>query len=140
MAKQLHIANGDDLGQNIAELALGGEIITWREMLCEGPTTYIVGDEEFIKLRKDFLKKNYEVTSEEYEDQFISEFKKFNEFTNYDEVILWFEFDLFSHINMLAAISHIIENKKTTPVYLVCSKKLQGDKEFTVLSQLPLKN
>ncbi len=140
MAKQLHIANGDDLGQNISELKIDGEIIIWREMLCEGATTYTVGDEEFVKLRKDFLKENYKISPQEYEEQFLAEFRKFDTNTEYDEVILWFEFDLFSHINMLAAISHLMENKKLKPVKLVCSKKLKGEKEFTILSQLSLKN
>src|SRR5690606_27882127 len=58
----------------------------------------------------------------------------------YDEVVLWFEFDLFSHINMLAVISHLLENKKNIPVYLVCSRRLENEKEFIPLSQLPLKH
>jgi hypothetical protein len=137
---QLHITNGDDITNNIRELGLPGEIIVWREMLCEGPTTVHLGSESFIKLRKDFLESTYNISSEDYDKQFIEELNTLTVSNGYDEIVLWFEFDLFSHINMLAVISHLMENKKTMPVYLVCSKKLKDEKEFFPLSQLPLKH
>lgn len=140
MTKQLHIINGDDLAEHIHELKIEGEIVVWREMLCEGPTASDLGSKEFIELRTDFLKEKYQIPAEEYEDQFLKELKKLTFYDSYEEVVLWFEFDLFSHINMLAAISHLMENNLKVPVYLVCSKKLKGEKEQNVLSQLPLKS
>lgn len=140
MSNQLHIINGDDLAGNIRELNLPGEIIVWREMLCEGPTYYELGSEEFLKLRSDFLAKTYQISSEDYQEQFIKELDKLTSSNGYDEIVLWFEFDLFSHINMLAVISHLLENKKPGPVFLVCSKKLKDEKEFFPLSQLSLKH
>ncbi|UJH91616.1 hypothetical protein LZ575_02615 [Antarcticibacterium sp. 1MA-6-2] len=41
---------------------------------------------------------------------------------------------------MLAVISHLLENKKDIPVSLVCSKRLEGEKEILPLSQLSLKH
>tara|TARA_R100000935_G_C2814326_1_gene156554 strand:- start:733 stop:1365 length:633 start_codon:yes stop_codon:yes gene_type:complete len=41
---------------------------------------------------------------------------------------------------MIAAISRLLENKIELPIYLVCSKKLKGEKEFQPLSQLSLKH
>lgn len=140
MSQQLHITNGDDLTSNIEELNLRGEVIVWREMLCEGPTTYHLDTEEFFKLRTQFLKSTYHVSPQDYKEQFIKELEKLTGTNGYDEIILWFEFDLFSHINMLAVISHLMENKKMVPVFLVCSKKLKGEKEFSPLSQLSLKH
>ena len=140
MTKQLHIINGDDLAEHIHELKIEGEIVVWREMLCEGPTAADLGSKEFIELRTEFLKEKYQIPAEEYEDQFLKELKKLTFYNSYEEVVLWFEFDLFSHINMLAAISHLMENNLNVPVYLVCSKKLKGEKEQNVLSQLPLKS
>lgn len=140
MLKQLHITNGDDLTTNITELDLAGDFVVWREMLCEGPTTTLLDSKEFLEMREKFLSSTYNISPQEYRTQFIEELQKLTVSNRYDEVVLWFEFDLFSHINMLAVISHLIENKKNMPIYLVCSKKLKGDKEFFPLSQLPLKN
>lgn len=137
---QLHITNGDEIAENITALGLPGEVIVWREMLCEGPTCFELDSEEFIRLRTDFLSSTYKISGEDYRKQFIEELNKLTVINGYDEVVLWFEFDLFSHLNMLAAISHLLENKKNEPVSLVCSKKLKGEKEFTPLSQLAAKH
>ncbi len=140
MPEQLHITNGDELSHSIGELEIPGEIIVWREMLCEGPTQASLDTKEFVNLRKNFLCKTYNISPEDYDTQFIEELNKLTIANGYEEIVLWFEFDLFSHINMLAVINHLLENKKTIPIYLVCSKRLKDEKEFSPLSQLPEKH
>lgn len=136
MAEQLHIINGDDLHRNFLELQIPGDVVVWREMLCEGPTAYVLDSDEFFELRTGFLNEHYQITREDYQAQFVEELYKLKVSNSYDEIVLWFEFDLFSHINMLAVISYLLENKKNIPVSLVCSKRLKDEKEFTPLSQL----
>ena len=135
-SKILHITNGDGLTDRLKEIDLDGEFVVWREMLCEGPTLSPVGDDKFIELRKKFLSEKYEITAKDYEDKFISQLKKLATVDTYDEIILWFEFDLFCHINMLAAISYLLHNKKKEPIYLVCSGRVSGEKELIGLSEL----
>ena len=134
--KPLHIINGDSLAESVADLDLPGQQVVWREMLCEGPTVQEVGSPEFVKIRKKFLNTYYGISGEDYQHEFVSEFKKLKKIEDYDHIILWFEFDLFCHINVLATISFIMEHKKEVPFYLVCSKKLKGDEKLTPLSQL----
>ncbi len=132
----LHITNGDDLTEKILRMELPGDLITWREMLCEGPASQDVGDTEFLKLRRKFLKKNYGISKEEYQEKFVSELEKLAAINNYGEIVLWFEFDLFSHMNMLAMIAFLLQNKKNDPLSLVCSRKLPGEQEMAPLSEL----
>ncbi|MFZ0490328.1 MAG: DUF1835 domain-containing protein [Salegentibacter sp.] len=134
--KALHIINGDGLTERMQELDLPGEIVVWREMLCEGMTFQEVGGKDFVKARKKFLRKHYHITAEDYEEKFMKELAKLEVAHDYDHVVLWFEFDLFCHINMLAAISYLIDHGKNVPMYLVCSKRLPGEEEFTPLSEL----
>lgn len=134
--KLLHITNGDDLAGKIVEMDLPGDIIIWREMLCEGPASQDVGDAEFQKLRRRFLKENYHISKQEYHDKFVTELEKLAAINNYDEIVLWFEFDLFSHMNVLAVISFLLQNKKNDPLSLVCSRKLEGEQELVPLSEL----
>ncbi len=134
--KPLHIINGDSLAESVADLDLPGQQVVWREMLCEGPTVQEVGSPEFVKIRKKFLNTYYGISGEDYQHEFVSELKKLKKIEDYDHIILWFEFDLFCHLNVLATISFIIEHKKEVPFYLVCSKKLKGDEKLTPLSQL----
>lgn len=134
-SRTLHLVNGDSLTEKMLELDLPGEVVVWRELLCEGPTRQEINS-EFFKVRKKFLKRAYDVSAENYEERFITEVRKLKKVDDIDKVVLWFEFDLFCHINMLAAISLITEIKKDLPLLLVCSRKLEGDKEFQPLSQL----
>lgn len=135
----LHITNGDGLTEKMLSLNLPGQVIVWREMLCEGPTVQEVGSREFIKQRKKFLKQTYAFSSEDYEEKFLSQLKLLRAAKNYDYIVLWFEFDLFCHINMLAAISYYLDHKENKPFFLVCSKKLKGEDELKPLSNLTQK-
>lgn len=136
--KTLHIINGDSLAEQMKQLNLQGEFIIWRELLCEGPTLPDI-DLEFYRIRKKFLLQAYDITAENYEKRFVSEIKRLKAFQDYELVVLWFEFDLFCHINMLAAIKLLTEKGIDAPISLVCSKKLPGEKEFKALSKLSLK-
>lgn len=136
----MHITNGDDLSEQIRNLDLQGDLITWREMLCEGPASMEVGGEDFVLKRKTFLLEKYRISEERYCEEFLSELVKLAAINGYDEVVFWFEFDLFSHMNMLALITFLLQNKKTGPFSLVCSRKLKGEEELTPLSQLSQKN
>ena len=134
--KTLHITNGDSITNRLESLEFKGDIIVWREMLCEGPTIEEVGSEQFIEARKAFLKDSYAITDENYEKSFVSELHKLAAINGYEKIVLWFEFDLFCHINMLAAISYLIQNKKIMPIYIVCSGWVKGEAQLKALSQL----
>ena len=137
--KLLHIINGDDLTDKLQQLELPGDVIVWREMMCEGPTIQEVGSEHFLNIRKKFLWEQYGILEKEYQEKFISELDKLAAINGYDEVVLWFEFDLFSHMNMLAVISFLKQNRKKNPLYLVCSGRLKGEKKLEPLPELSVK-
>ncbi|MFD0988746.1 DUF1835 domain-containing protein [Mariniflexile jejuense] len=130
----LHITNGDVLTNYLHELNIEGDIITWQEMLCEGPTLEHVYSDEFSQLRKSFFNEFYDI------DLNISEIKtaldKLNHTENYSEIILWFEYDLFCHINMIAVISLIQQKKIKLPLHLVCSGKVDRNKNLKGLTEL----
>ncbi len=135
MKKQtLHITNGDSLTNYLEELNIDGDILTWQEMLCEGPTIYDVGSDDFLKLRADFLNAFYDIDLDINEIK--EELNKLNTIDNYSEIVLWFEYDLFCHINMLAVIKLIQQKKITLPIYLVCSGRIEGEKNLKGLSEL----
>lgn len=130
----LHITNGSSLTSYLKELDIKGNIITWHEMLCEGPTIEEIESEAFIVLRKSFFKKTYNI--EYREDEYKTEVLKFSALEAYTEVVLWFEFDLFCHINLIAVISLLKRKKVNIPIYLVCSGWVDNEKQLKGLSQL----
>lgn len=135
----LHIINGDHLASKFNQLRIPGNKIIWREMLCEGPTIQDLDSKRFSNLRKKYLKENYGISETDYEENFLKELQQISAINHYEEIVLWFEFDLFSHINMIALISFLLQKRKKGPLHLVCSAKLEGENELLPLSELSIK-
>lgn len=127
MSSLLHITNGDNLTDRLKSLQLKGDIITWREMLCEGKTLTNVGSESFWKTRFEFLNKNYKISKQWFVEKTLKEYRLLCNHKQEDQIVLWFEFDLFCQINMLAVISWLKTHRKYAQISLVCS----GDEDET---------
>ena len=135
MTKTLHILNGDSTAQIFSKSFLQGDIIVWREMLCEGPVHNNVGSDDFWTTRYKFYEHEIGVNKLEYYDTTIKEIVKIQEVSNYDDVVLWFEYDLFCQINLLALCSYLLKYyTKNIKYSLVCTGKEDGKKELQTLS------
>ncbi|MEO8933360.1 MAG: DUF1835 domain-containing protein [Xanthomarina sp.] len=132
--KTLHITNGFSLTLYLKELDVSGDILTWQEMLCEGPTTTKIDTDDFLQKREGFLSKFYQI--EINKSQFKEELQILNETEAYQEVILWFDYDLFCHINMLAVINLLNQKQIKLPLYLVCSGRVKDETDLKGLSDL----
>ena len=135
-ASFLHITNGDSTTQYLQKLNFKGEIITWREMLCEGKTTTDVGSENFWKTRFDFFQNSYKVTKKKFIDFTVKEYRNLCNQKQQEEIVLWFEYDLFCQVNMLAVISWLKRHRKGRKVSLVCSGKIEGSDKLYGLGEL----
>lgn len=136
MSSLLHITNGDSFTEKLKSLKLKGDIITWREMLCEGKTLTNVGSESFWKTRFEFLNKNYKVTKSWFIEKTLKEYRSLCNHKQQDEIVLWFEYDLFCQINMIAVLSWLKTNRKYAQIYLVCSGKEDETDKLYGLSDL----
>lgn len=123
MSSQLHITNGDNFTQKLKSLQIKGDVVTWREMLCEGKTETNVGSESFWKTRFDFLHKNYKISKSWYIEKTLKEYRSLCSHKQQDQIILWFEYDLFCQVNLLAVLSWLKNHRKYADIYLVCSGK-----------------
>ncbi|WP_115462833.1 DUF1835 domain-containing protein [Winogradskyella aurantiaca] len=134
MSDILHITNGDNLTDYLRELDFNDPIVTWQEMLCEGPTIAAIDSKEFFKIRRTFLKDFYNI--EVNEQELFQELAKLNKANDYDEIVLWFEYDLFCHINMIGVINLLHQKEINTNLSLVCSGRIKGEKSLKGLSEL----
>lgn len=132
--KTLHITNGNNLADYLQELHYNGEFLAWQEMLCEGPTTEDVDSDLFFELRRKFLSEYYDI--EINEKEFKRELDILNHSEQFGEIVLWFEYDLFSHINLMAVISLLKQKKVKTPLYFVSSGRVKGEKDLKALLDL----
>ncbi|MFD1061852.1 DUF1835 domain-containing protein [Winogradskyella litorisediminis] len=135
MAKNiLHITNGDSLTNYLNELNFEGDIFTWREMLCEGPVVPLIDSEDFFEKRRAFLNETYNIKLSDY--TFNADLKILENADDYNEINLWFEYDLFCHINLIAAINLLHQKNIKKPIYLICSGYIDGEKLLKGLSEL----
>ena len=135
-ASILHITNGDSTTNYLKKLKFSGDFITWREMLCEGKTTTDVGSETFWKNRFDFFKTSYKISKKKFIDFTLKEYRNLCNKKESKEIVLWFEYDLFCQINMLAVISWLKTYRKGYHISLVCSGKIKGSKKLKGLGEL----
>ena len=132
----LHITNGDSFTQKLKQLNLDGDIITWREMLCEGKTLSTVGSESFWKTRFEFLNKNYKVSKSWFVEKTLKEYRSLCNHKQQDQIVLWFEYDLFCQVNMLAVISWLKTHRRHAQISLVCSGEQEGQDRLFALCEL----
>ncbi len=141
MTKTLHILNGDSTLEKFTKSNLEGDTLIWREMLCEGKISYEIGTDAFWKSRYDFFESNFKVSKLDYYDKTISEIIKLDDLSNYSEIILWFEYDLFCQINLLAACTYLLKSfRKDINYYLICTGKEKGKSELQTLSDYSSSN
>ena len=136
MKSLLHITNGDSFTSRLQSLEFKGDVITWREMLCEGKTLSTVGSESFWKTRFEFLNKNYKVSKSWFIEKTLKEYRSLCNHKQQDQIVLWFEYDLFCQINMLAVISWLKQHRRHAEISLVCSGKVEGSSKLYGLNEL----
>ncbi|SDW26011.1 protein of unknown function [Lutibacter oricola] len=135
MSKIIHVLNGDSSVQLFKDSGLEGDIVVWRELLCEGPLHTKIASDEFWTKRYAYFEKELKVSRIEYFDKTIKEVLKLEDLSCYNEIVLWFEYDLFCQVNLLAVCSLLLkEFRKTVKFSLVCVGWVKGESELQTLS------
>lgn len=136
MKTTLHITNGDNFTEKLKKLKFSGDIVTWREMLCEGKTINTVGSESFWRTRFEFLSTTYKVSKNWFVEKTLKEYRSLCNHKKSNEIILWFEYDLFCQINMLAVISWLKTHRRHTDIFLVCGSESKDSHQLRGLSEM----
>jgi hypothetical protein len=135
MNKTIHILNGDSTAQILTKTSIKGDVVIWRELLCEGPLCKDVGSDEFWLKRYAYFENEIGISKLEYFDKTIKEIIKLEDLSAYHKVVLWFEYDLYCQVNLLALCVFLLKNfRKNLNYYLVCTGKVDGKDQLQSLS------
>ena len=135
MNNSLHILNGDSTAQIFSRSSIPGDVIVWREMLCDGSLHKDVGSDEFWKKRYDYFENEVGVSKIDYFDKTIKELIQLEDLSNYNEIVLWFEYDLFCQVNLLGLCTYLLKYfRKNINYYLVCTGHEDGKPDLQPLS------
>ncbi len=135
MNKTVHILNGDSTADIIKDSGVSGDLIIWREMLCEGPLSNHVGHDEFWGLRYAYFENELKVSKLDYYDKVIKQLIPIEDLTHFDEVVLWFEYDLFCQVNLMGLCTYLLNYySKSLTYYLVCVGQEKNSESLLTLS------
>ena len=132
----LHILNGDSTLQGFEETGLDGITMVWREVLSEGPLEEDITSGHFWKARVEWITEVFKEPAERYQENMIDQLSLLNE--QYDEINLWFEFDLHCQVNLLGVLNYLIKKTdlSSPAVYLICPEDYPGKDNFMGMGEL----
>jgi len=133
----LHIHNGDSSAEILKKSDLRGEHFAFREALIDGPTPAGVAGEEWRKLRANHLAEFYQVDLSKTERELLEQEEKLTSFAEHNEIVLWFEHDLFCQTNLLYLLKWFADRDLAhTKLSLICIDQFPGLPNFRGLGEL----
>ena len=133
----LHVHNGDSSANVLKESGLGGEHLVWREALIEGPTPAGLTPDEWRAVRARHLAETYGLKFDECFEDLRGQEEALACFPEHEEVVLWFEHDLFCQAMLLYLLDWFSRRELgRTRLSLVCVGEFPGVGDFRGLGQL----
>jgi hypothetical protein len=144
--KFLHVANGTSTTRVIEAAGIPGLRSIWADPLHEGPVPGGLSDDELLEVRRRFLNEPGDPTrtawagSNPAQDP-INDLRVWRatiaRHETYDELILWFEHDLFDQLNLIQLLAWGRGRlPETKPVSLICIGSFPGRPSFKGLGEL----
>ena len=133
----LHIINGDSTAGTLKQTAIQGEKFSFRDALICGPTPAGVDRSEWIELRANHLSEFYGVEIESCRSGLLEQEQILSNLNSHDEVVLWFEHELFCQVNLLYLL-HRLAGMSSTPARtsLINIGSFPGRENFRGLGEL----
>lgn len=132
----LHILNGDATLPGFTEAGIDGDILIWREVLSEGPVAGDISSSAFWQKRSDWICTTFGDTPERYQEEMLNQLEKLSE--PYEEINLWFEFDLHCQVNLLGIMNMLNRqtNLSAPEVYLISPASFPDVEDFNGMGEL----
>ena len=133
----LHVANGTCTTDIISAAGIPGGRSIWADPLYEGPVPAGVSDDELVEVRRRYLAG----PEGDFDVDPVNDLRRWrqriHEHESYDELVLWFEHDLFDQLNLIQLLTWIRANlPEGKAVSLVCVGSFPGHPRFKGLGEL----
>jgi hypothetical protein len=129
----LHVANGTSTTNTLEAAGVPGTCSIWADPLYEGPVPSGLTDDALIDVRTQYLAGA--------DPDPVNDMREWRaaiaRHESYDELVLWYEHDLFDQLNLLQLLTWIRHHlPETTPVTLICIGEYPGRPDFKGLGEL----
>ena len=137
--RYLHVANGTSTTGTIEQTGIPGRTSIWADPLHEGPVPGHLADEQLLEVRARHLASGGDARIDPAET--IAELRRWRQLiddhASYDELVLWYEHDLFDQLNLIQLLDRIAQNVRGhKPVSLICIDAFPGHPRFKGLGEL----
>lgn len=125
---KLHITNGDCAGDMLNRSErIQGDVLCWKDLLHDGPVLALPY-EAYSKARTTYLMSllksaeySGEITEQMIAADFVTRKNRLDNIEIYDEVVLWFEHDLYDQLQLLEICHRLLNlGLATPPVSIIC--------------------
>ena len=136
----LHVANGTSTTDTIHAAGIPGLTSIWADPLHEGPVPTRLTDEELLDVRARHLAENDRPGIALAET--VAELRRWRQAiddrASYDELVLWYEHDLFDQLNLIQLLTRIGQEPSLDHgrVSLICINGFPGHPRFKGLGEL----
>ncbi len=107
----------------------------WADPLNDGPVPGNVSDDELLRVRAAFLAGTPDQVDEVAAD--LTQWRAaIDDHDSYDELVLWFEHDLFDQLNLIQLLAHLGMRQPSKPVTMVQIDSYPGHPDFKGIGEL----
>lgn len=120
----LHATNGRSV--QICDTGIGGQVVFWDDALHEGPVPRMPL-EELSELRAHFVAQSFGLQHEQVQTQFDERDSALGSFREHDELVLWFEHDLYDQLQLIQILSYLAgQRARSTRISLIQADRYLG--------------
>jgi hypothetical protein len=131
----LHVTNGDSAAGTIREIGLGGQVLSWRDVLHEGPVP--AGSPDELRAARARFLAGWAGTSVD-EARHELEQRDAQLIGNHERYVLWFEADLYDQLQLIQVLDALAAaDVAPGRVELVSAGEFPGVAHFGGLGELP---
>ncbi len=133
----LHIVNGLATLKLLDRTDIRGARVTGDDIFSEGPVQDCLQTPAAWRTRAEYLQKHLGIPKEQYLQRKEERERSLRSFAYHEEVVLWFEFDLFCQLNLLYLL-HWFSKKAlgNSRLTLICPGDIPGVRQFRGLGTL----
>ena len=133
----LHLTNGDATAGLLRAAGMRGTLLPWRDVLHEGPVPAGLDLDALSDTRARFLAGRGWGNVDEIRDDFARRNATLRQFRHHDEVLLWFEHDLYDQLQIVQILDWLAgQDRGGTRLTMICIGSHPGVKRFRGLSDL----
>jgi hypothetical protein len=123
----LHITNGDSAAGTLRQAGVPGDVLSWKDVLHEGPVPQGLSLAELGTVRARFIAEAGWAPFDEVHRGFSERDAALEQSRSQDEVVLWFEHDLYDQLQLLQLLDWFADHDPgPARLSLVCDAEYVG--------------